>query len=681
MSVVGNVNPLIEKAAPVRLACEMVTVEPPVLVKVSDRDLLLLTCTLPKARLVGFAESVPAARPVPESGMLRVGFEPLEVILTLPLTAPPVVGANCTVNDVLWPAFSVTGRERPLRLNPLPVALAAEIVTLDPPELVNVSDKLVLLPTCTLPKGRLVGFAVSVPWVTPVPVRGTLKVGFEPLEVMLTLPLAAPLVVGENFTVNEVLWPAFSVMGRERPLRLNPLPVALAAEIVMLDPPELVNVSDKLALLPTCTLPKGRLAGFAVSAPWVTPVPVRGTLRFGFEPLEVMPTLPLAAPLVVGENCTVNDVLWPAFKVNGSDSPVKLNPLPLALAADIVTLDPPELVNVSDKLVLLPTCTFPNARLVGFAVSAPCVKPVPVRGTLKVGFEPLEVTLTLPLAAPLVVGENCTVNEVLWPAFKVNGSDSPVILNPLPLALAADIVTLDPPELVKVSDKLVLLPTCMLPNARLVGFAVNAPAAKPVPESGMLEVGFEALEVMLTLPLAAPLVVGANCTVNEVLWPAFKVKGSDSPVILNPLPLALAAEIVTLDPPELVNVSDKLVLLPTCTLPNARLVGFAVSVPWVSPVPVRGTLRVGFDPLEVMLTLPLAAPLVVGENCTVNDVLWPAFSVNGSDRPLKLNPGSLALAAEIVRLVPPELVRVPASDFDVPTWMLPKLKLAGFDPS
>ena len=79
----------------------------------------------------------------------------------------------------------------------------------------------------------------------------------------------------------------------------------------------------------------------------------------------------------------------------------------------------------------------------------------------------------------------------------------------------------------------------------------------------MLKLESDALEVMLTLPLAAPLAVGVNTTVNDVLWPAFSVKGNASPLKLNPVPLALAAEIVRLDPPLLVSVSDKLVLLPT----------------------------------------------------------------------------------------------------------------------
>ena len=92
-------------------------------------------------------------------------------------------------------------------------------------------------------------------------------------------------------------------------------------------------------------------------------------------------------------------------------------------------------------------------------------------------------------------------------------------------------------------------------------------------------------------------------------------------------------------------------------------------------------LRLGFAPLDVMLMLPLAAPLVVGANCTLNDVLCPAFNVTGRTEPLRLNPLPLAVAAEMVRAVPPEFVRVSESDFELPTWTLPKPKLEGFGAS
>jgi hypothetical protein len=66
-----------------------------------------------------------------------------------------------------------------LQLNPAPVAVACEMVTLVPPELVSVSDKVELLPICTLPKLWLDGFAASAPAETPVPERGKFKVGFD----------------------------------------------------------------------------------------------------------------------------------------------------------------------------------------------------------------------------------------------------------------------------------------------------------------------------------------------------------------------------------------------------------------------------------------------------------------------------------------------------------------------
>ncbi len=89
-------------------------------------------------------------------------------------------------------------------------------------------------------------------------------------------------------------------------------------------------------------------------------------------------------------------------------------------------------------------------------------------------------------------------------------------------------------------------------------------------------------------------------------------------------------------------------------------------------------LRLGFDPLDVMLMLPLAAPLAVGANNTVNEALCPAFNVTGTVSPLRLKPLPLAAAAEMVRLVSPELVTVPESDFEVPVCTPPKLKLEGF---
>ena len=83
--------------------------------------------------------------------------------------------------------------------------MAAVMVTLEPPELVRVSESVWLLPTCTLPKLRLVAVAVSDPGVTPVPESGTVNVGFVALLVMERFPLADPPIVGVKVTLKVAL--------------------------------------------------------------------------------------------------------------------------------------------------------------------------------------------------------------------------------------------------------------------------------------------------------------------------------------------------------------------------------------------------------------------------------------------------------------------------------------------
>ena len=91
----------------------------------------------------------------------------------------------------------------------------------------------------------------------------------------------------------------------------------------------LVTVSDSDCWFPTVTLPKLRLKGLAPSVPGVTPVPDKGTVRVGFEALDVMVRLPLALPAEDGANETLNVVLCPAVRVTGVVIPLKLNPDPL----------------------------------------------------------------------------------------------------------------------------------------------------------------------------------------------------------------------------------------------------------------------------------------------------------------------------------------------------------------
>ena len=133
------------------------------------------------------------------------------------------------MNVTLCPDARVTGGLRPFTLNPVPVTVPWEIVALAPPVLVTVSGKLLLLPTCTLPKFRLACVGLRVAGVTPVPDTGIFRVGLEALLVIVRFPLTDPAVCGAKTTLKVgLLCPGPNVNGRLRPFTLIPAPVALA---------------------------------------------------------------------------------------------------------------------------------------------------------------------------------------------------------------------------------------------------------------------------------------------------------------------------------------------------------------------------------------------------------------------------------------------------------------------
>ena len=79
---------------------------------------------------------------MPDSEIVRVELEASETTEMLPLTLPAEAGEKTAPKVKLCPGVKVRGRFNPLRLNPEPLAAAWVIVTLDPPELVKVSERL-----------------------------------------------------------------------------------------------------------------------------------------------------------------------------------------------------------------------------------------------------------------------------------------------------------------------------------------------------------------------------------------------------------------------------------------------------------------------------------------------------------------------------------------------------------
>ena len=263
----------------------------------------------------------------------------------------------------------MTGRVSPLITNWELFELAAVTVTLAPLA-VRDPEPVPLSPTCTLPRLSVAGLAVRVPGVAvPVPDKGIVNVGFEAVEVIVTLPLAAPVAVGANLTESVADCPADRVIGVVMPLTLNTVPLAETCEIVIEVAPVLVSLSVKVELLPTTILPKLRLVGVAVNAPGATPVPVSAIVNVGFEALDVIVTVPVRAPLVVGANETVNVVFCDGFTVSGVVIPLSLNPVPLMLACETLTAVPPVLLRVTVTAAVEPVSTFPKSSLAGLSAS------------------------------------------------------------------------------------------------------------------------------------------------------------------------------------------------------------------------------------------------------------------------------------------------------------------------
>ena len=70
--------------------------------------------------------------------MESVALLALELMVSAPLVAPAAEGVNSTLKAAVCPAPSVIGAARPVTLNPAPLIVAPDSVTVSPPVLVTV---------------------------------------------------------------------------------------------------------------------------------------------------------------------------------------------------------------------------------------------------------------------------------------------------------------------------------------------------------------------------------------------------------------------------------------------------------------------------------------------------------------------------------------------------------------
>ncbi len=100
-------------------------------------------------------------------------------------------------------------------------------------------------------------------------------------------------------------------------------------------------------------------------------------------------------------------------------------------------------------MLMLPRVTFPKLKLMG-VVPSESLTPVPESETTAGELVAALTTEMLPEALPLTVGVKVAVKVVLWPAVRVSGSEGPLMLNPAPVTVAWETVTLPVPVLVRV---------------------------------------------------------------------------------------------------------------------------------------------------------------------------------------------------------------------------------------
>ena len=96
-------------------------------------------------------------------------LESLLVNVTLPVKLPAPVGANVTLSEAVPPACSVSGRDRLLVENPVPLKVAWLTMISVPPVLERVTLLVWLDPTLILPKATDDGLSDSCPEAADVP--------------------------------------------------------------------------------------------------------------------------------------------------------------------------------------------------------------------------------------------------------------------------------------------------------------------------------------------------------------------------------------------------------------------------------------------------------------------------------------------------------------------------------
>jgi len=313
--------------------------------------------------------------PVPVSPAEFGELVALLINVTVPRTIPVAFGANTTFNSAVCPAATVLPLTPLVTLNPVPVTLIWEMVRLEFPVFLIASCSGLVPPTISFPKFRLEEPSeIVLVALAPVPLNAMVYVAFVALLLMVTVPVTLPEADGPNATVKLDVCPADSVLGKEIPLSLNPVPLTVMLEMVTLLPPVFFNCTVCEFVVPSATVPKLTLDGVVVTVPGaVTPVPLTEYSALPLVALLVNNTYPECSPVLVGANFTESVMYPPAEIVCGTVNPLTLNPVACTDSAEIVAAAAPVFFMVNVMVLPEPTLTDPKLPGDGLNDNVPCV--------------------------------------------------------------------------------------------------------------------------------------------------------------------------------------------------------------------------------------------------------------------------------------------------------------------
>jgi hypothetical protein len=215
--------------------------------------------------------------------------------------------------------------------------------------------------------------------LTPVPDTATEFGELVALLTTVTVPLALPVTLGANTTFRFAVCPAESVVPLIPLVTLNPEPLTLICEMVKLEFPVFFAATSSGIDPPRISLPKFKLVvASEIVRVAVVPVPLKAIVCVALVALLLIVTVPVTPPAAAGLNATVKFKVFAGPSVNGVESPLILNPAPLTLTLDTVTLDEPVFSSCTVCEFVVPSGTLPKLTLYGVFANGPrCSAPCP----------------------------------------------------------------------------------------------------------------------------------------------------------------------------------------------------------------------------------------------------------------------------------------------------------------